>query len=597
MPAPRSSFVFASALAVLAFATACDSNKSTNSPNGKGKAKAGSTVEPFVFDDPFPDEAAVEAIAARPAPELTQMFGEPESPVDHWTMHGAGAQRTPAAAYEDGDRASELAAEAFASKDEARTVSPGLQCAAAEFGHFALAHGAEPAADVRGFILARCGSLVTNITFSIDLIEPKRAPKSAFTTPQLRGLFARVADSFPPDAHVGLWAGRSDQGGAVVRVYGQPRMVLEPVPLASGKTGYVELRGEMQWDAQSIVGYATVGEQGYSICKRSPGTNEQAPRFALRCRVDPNDERAMIELQATPRGRIMSRRALQLIVSPKGSVPDDYQAPQLSLPIGDERDGTAWATAVTALRRSAELSSVSLSVGQTDVAQSLLPHLLAALRNSGQAELLDQIAMGLIAGRKIDEDVGSGTFFFSTVPRAWTLERELAAVLQSPHARSKIFDPDLSTLAVASLANEEGQMRSSVIAGYTVLRDRDYSWEIAAFFDAVDRHRVARGLEPVIRVEGPNDRKVLEAYAGRVRAGEIAPSEALDALLDHFVEEAKRDFHGIMFSPYAFLGWEPQLEGTLVEAERVAAAVTITHFVPDGAAWGRYLVLVTYTKL
>jgi hypothetical protein len=140
-------------------------------------------------------------------------------------------------------------------------------------------------------------------------------------------------------------------------------------------------------------------------------------------------------------------------------------------------------------------------------------------------------------------------------------------------------------------------MRRSLLASYELYVDRDYAPEIAAFFDLVDRQRVARGLSPVVRVEAESDRKVLDATARRVRDGELDPGDALDGLLEHFVEVTRRPFQGIYFLPYELEGWTPELEGDLVTAPRVAAAVTVSHFSPPGSAWGRQLVLVVFTVL
>ncbi len=85
--------------------------------------------------------------------------------------------------------------------------------------------------------------------------------------------------------------------------------------------------------------------------------------------------------------------------------------------------------------------------------------------------------------------------------------------------------------------------------------------------------------------------------AVRIREGRIDPIDALDDLLTYFVDQTGRGFQGLLLAPHELDGWEPELEGPLVTAPKVAAAVTISHFVPPGAAWGRHLVLVVFTEL
>lgn len=83
---------------------------------------------------------------------------------------------------------------------------------------------------------------------------------------------------------------------------------------------------------------------------------------------------------------------------------------------------------------------------------------------------------------------------------------------------------------------------------------------------------------------------VLEEIAAR-------PTPASEQLLEHYVEQTHRSFQGLMLHPYELEGWVPELDGDLVTAPHVAAAVTMSHWSPPGSAWGRQLVLVVFTVL
>lgn len=190
-----------------------------------------------------------------------------------------------------------------------------------------------------------------------------------------------------------------------------------------------------------------------------------------------------------------------------------------------------------------------------------------------------------------------GSFFSTGAPSNWSIERDLASELLSPHSRARLFDPAATAVAYASLSDPSHAMRRSIIATYSEFRDRDYTSEVTAFFDAIDRRRAARGLPPVVRVQGPEDRRTLARIAARVREGDVDPETALEELLRHFAQSTRRGVQGRLLLPYSLDGWEPEIEGDLVDGRSVAAAVTISHFQPAGTAWGRQVVFVVFTVL
>jgi hypothetical protein len=82
-----------------------------------------------------------------------------------------------------------------------------------------------------------------------------------------------------------------------------------------------------------------------------------------------------------------------------------------------------------------------------------------------------------------------------------------------------------------------------------------------------------------------------------LRDGKLDPDTALYEILSHYVDQNQRSFQGMLLQPYELEGWTPTLEGELVTAPNVAAAVVVSHWSPPGSAWGRQLVLVVFTVL
>jgi len=581
-------FRFTAILAALLVASAC-------SPTTRGTRDPSSRTS-TALDDPFPKEEVLEQIAARPRPAPEKLFGRKVAAAEAWTLQGPGATETADHPYTGSDPNAKALATVASRDAEGRRVTAGMQCFAEELGRFVLAHGDPPAEDIEAFIAARCGTTVVEPAFTT---KPEGLfPPDGLALPRDREGLADLVASLPAGAHMGVWIGREGDRTMQAFAFGVPQVELEPVPLASGAHGWVELHGRVKWEPEVLSGHATAGALGFDGCESLPGVAVSPPAFALRCPVSPQDELAVIELHAVPRGRLLGSTVLRVAVSPRGMVPNAYSAPVLPLPVSEgEHDQTAVITAINALRRSAGLGPVSAASGQTTVIESLLPHLVAAMDDPSQAELADQIALGLVAGWKVEGNVRSGRFLVQASHYGTSLERELASQLVSPFTRAQLLDPDTSAVAYAELADETLGMRRSLVASYRLFVDRDYTPEIAAFFDLVDRQRVVRGLEPLVRVEAEQDRTLLQRTAARVRDGELDPSAALEELLQHYVEQNDRSFQGVMLHPYELEGWVPQLEGDLVTAPRVAAAVAMSHWSPPGSAWGRQLVLVVFTVL
>lgn len=594
MPAPMR-YVRAAVVPLLLAACAHVPAKDTSARARNARSTTPESARGLEIDDPFPTQDALDEITARPAPPTADLLGDPVAPVDAWTFTTPGATSADETIYAGEDESARALATVLGETGQGRRVVASMQCVAEQMGQFVLTHGDEPAGDVADFITGRCGSTVVSPAVMSQRMPIEEMPRRPLHAAKDRQFLDSIVEVLPAGASVGLWVGRGEDEGVMMVAWGVPEVELEPVPLTSvGR--HVDLRGRLSWDYDNLTGYATRGELGALPCRPIPREPVTSPDIALRCPVSADDEMTVVELSATPRDRLLGSRVLRVIVSPDEAGPVSYQAPTLSLPVGaDDHDAVALATAVSSLRRKAGMPPVRASAGQSEVIADLLPHFLATTRDQG--ELADQIAMGMMAGRRVDGEIRWGAFFTTGAPSNWSIERHLAAELLSPQSRARLFDPEATTVAYGSLSDPSHAMRRAVVATYSELRDRDYTEEIVAFFDSIDRQRVARGLEPVIRVQGPSDSKTLAEAALRVREGVQSPDDALDDLLEHFVRTNDRGFRGMLLMPYSLDGWDPEIEGPLVTAPRVAAAVTISHFRPEGAAWGRQLVFVVFTEL
>lgn len=590
--------ILARAAAVTLLSTACAHCSAKGTTHSPGDRVELTNSDPALeIDEPFPTEDELEQIVARRTPETPELLGNPVAPIDEWTLGAPGAEVADEEVYTGDDPSARALAMVLAEAGEGRKVARGMQCVAEQLGHFSLAHGDEPASDLRRFIVARCGTTVVSPATVTRRLPLKQLPGRALRSREDRSFLDHIVEGVPPGASVGLWIGRGEDEGVVSIAFGVPEVELEPVALTRVGS-HVELRGRVRFDFDIITGYATRGDLEALPCWPIADEPAVAPQFALRCPVSPNDEMTVVQLSATPRERQLGHAVLWLAVSPHDAAPSHYQAPRLELPIGaDEHDELALATAVNALRRTAGVPPIRASNAQSEVIADLLPHFLAAARGPGQEHLADQIALGMLAGRRVEAHISWGSFFMTAGPSHWSLERHLAAELMSPHSRARLFDPEAGIVAYASLSDPSHAMRRAVVATYDELTDRDYTAQIDALFDTIDSQRATRDLPPILRIQGPQDGKTLAAATARIQAGEQSPSEALEGLLEHFVQTTNRSFQGWVLLPYSLGGWSPQLEGDLVTAKKVAAAVAMGYFQPKGAAWSRHVVLVVFTEL
>ncbi len=555
-----------------------------------------SKIRAVPVPDPFPDEDTLAAIAARPAPGEAELLGEVVAPVDTWDLEGRGSLSTEWALYEGADLDARALGSALATDTTGRRVTRGMQCVAQEHGRFVLEYGDDPAADLAGFIAARCGTTVARVGVTVRRMPTEELPPALDVRRDGQAI-AHMIEAMEPGASVGLWRGTRGAESVIAFATGAPDVEIEPVSLFAATRGQVEIRGRVAWPYDNLRGFATHDEVGYYTCTPIRGEHPVAPAFALRCPVRVHDDMAVIELHATPPGRLLGRRVLRLIVAPGGAVPDAYHAPTLRLPIASgAHDVVAVAAAINAMRRRAGLTAVSVAAGQSTVLDDLLPHFFAATDDPSAKDLADQIALGMIAGRRVEASVRWGAFFSNHTPSSWTLGRELAAELLSPQARAQIFDPDATAVAYASLSDPSHGMRRGVIATYSTFGGDDPA-QVQRVFDALDRQRGARGLQPIVRIDGRRDLEVMRQASARVGEGQLEPEDALDDLLRHFVGETRRDMRGTILYPSSLAGWEPKLDGSLVTAHEVAAAVVVGHVQPPGAAWARPLVMIVYTEL
>lgn len=559
--------------------------------SGSGPGK-GREID-FAKMQPFPSPQKLEKIVSTTRPDLSDAAEDAPANVSTWTMADDLPAMLGAVPYE-GDNPDFLALSKIFAENEALRPTAAMLCYAREYGRFRVAHGGHFPGDIERFIGARCGVHLENIRIAYWIRDRPEGYEGGID-PRLHT--ETILSSFqntPPDSHVGAWIEAGDDEVVIVAVSGSPSFEMEPMPLHSGATGSIDVRGKLPWPASWVVGVVTRGEFGFRHCNPIEDEVVEADEVALRCTVDKGEPLVRVEVVAAPEGRLLGEQMFSGLFSPDGSLPSTYEAPVYELPVDPgDRSNAARLHGINALRQRAGLGPIRLSETQSQAVAELVPHFLDPKQKKHQ----DDIALGMLAGWTIDEPIRDAEIATTRIHRAWDLERELAGAMSSPYFRKTVLSQDRDLLASATVDLEPQQTRAVVDLMYSVFSPRNFAEAERTFFDELDLQRMAAGLPPVIRVHGPNDVKTLQASAERIRTGESTPTKELDFLASHFAQLVQRTFRSLAFAPMRLEGWRPEFEDELFKHEHIAAAVTISYFKPKGAAWGQHIVLMVYTIL
>lgn len=548
---------------------------------GSAPPKPEKTVAPIEVRQPFPDRARVETLATTKVEAPLSKIDLGMS-VDRWSVTDGWAESDYLAKYAGSDPDSA----AFATKALAQELVPtaSMTCVAHEMAKFQLATGTMSTTDdVRTFIQARCGVPFSGVAWSLFNLPKLNTPIDAFNL-RLEELTAGT--------HVGAAIARNDERGVLVVVHRLPTIALDPIAFDAGGDGKMFVRGSTQNPTEWIQATVSHGTFKHASCTPIPIQREGG--FAFECPTKPEDAMEVVEVTAAPQGSLIGSVLARAMFSPAGSLPLEYVIPELSLPVpeGDFSPG-AIVAAVNTLRTQAEFDDVRTVPAQNEITQNLLPLIIG----SQDVGVRNEATLGLLAGWQTEATIRGAGFQTAVGMASRSLAQQLAASMFSPSFRAVVMDPEADLLSVGTLLDTERDVRALLLSSYEEFEPRDFTPEKLSVLAALDSARARVGLEPVVRVEGSNDEATLQASAERIRTGEGEPRDELNKMLQHFVETAKREFRGAIFTPIQLEGWTPDFPDEFFKYEKVAVVTAVTYFKPKGAAWGQHVIFMIYTPL
>tara|TARA_R110002096_G_scaffold436085_1_gene667091 strand:- start:6372 stop:8162 length:1791 start_codon:yes stop_codon:yes gene_type:complete len=542
---------------------------------------------PTVIKHPFPKAGALDAIASRPAPDAAKTMESAPLSVSMWQLEGP---------FPDvlGTDKGVVLVDALHAGVDARlktrrpnlALTPGMQCFAREYGRFLGTHGIAPQLDLQAFMAGRCGVLATpQVSYVERELAQTLPPLDDATLDQLVG-------SLPArgQGELGVWLGSGERYHILLTAFAAPQLQLSTV---SHSEGTLRLAGTMRTATGWLQSHVTNGALGFRACTATPGSTAQLPAFDVSCSVNPSDANAVVDVLIGAPNALLGERVLSLVVPLSDPLSDTYRAAEFAAEFARSATKGDLVRQLNAVRESMSLPPIVNVVDQSRTAAALLPHYFeaAAARDRKTSEL---IALGLMAGWRVEGPIRDANFVSFMARRGDRLASTLAELTYFPSTRSTLLDPEASKLAIATMEGADSDTLAGYITTYTIFEDRRYRHYEEAMLDELDRHRAAKNMGPVERVDAD---KELDPIMTKLSKGRLTPSEGMNRALGAYAEKLGREFRGFTLGTMVIDGWMPTFPADLIDSKKVAVTARLGYYTGSGTNWGQYVIYLIYTKL
>jgi hypothetical protein len=542
----------------------------------------------------FPRQEALDELLLQPLPPDSAL-GERYRDLDTWELAGPFPDAVGAAPRPGGNALDPVVDDFVASRAGLVVATASMDCFAREIGRFLVAERGMPVEALQRFAAGRCAVATSPPDIRSFGWTNTRGLDEAGAVASLRAeIDQRLRDAVVGGPlEVGMWIHAGEDRVDVVVVSGERGVRIEPVPSVPGADGRVELRGELLQPAAHVGASVTRGRYEWSDCKADESV--KLPRFHLTCDVDAADAAAWITLVYTPPERLLGNVGLSLLVRPQGGEERVFSrfAYAPARPVADaDALSAAFTEVLNEVRGGAGLRPLTLDPQQSEAAEGIAPYYFAALIGEAPQSAADLIALGMLAGWKVDGIVQQGEFAWAWGVESLDVSRLLADALESPDARSALLSKEAERIAVGPLlgtGSQEGSAYLGVIAStYTLFSEATHRRDAERVHEKLREARAARGLAGPGALE--EARPLTVDAAARVQAGED-PRDVLEDLIQSGAE---------LLRGRPVVGWMAETQDLetivfpddFVSREEIDLAVAVPVRRPEGEAWGRYVVLL-----
>jgi hypothetical protein len=538
----------------------------------------------FVEQTVFPTKDVVAKLAAAPTP--AKLSDDHAKDVPAWDLTGPLPDAVDRAPVQDDSPWGKLMQEVAAPLGDAALLTEAMHCVARENALFYLVNDAMPAEMLERFIAARCGAPTGLAGSALQLITGDASIPD-------EKIYAQFQAKVRENAGKLLQGGRVEAGLAFVRKGGRavigisavPQTVrLERTPLAVGPDGKVVLRGEVIGATAGVKGLINRGKHGYAEC--TAATTVALPRFVITCPVSRDDEVAWLSVSAYPPGRVLGSPVVDMMVWPSGAPGKTYAKLARGAAPASAASTDELLAEINRVRGEAKLSALRLAEQETRTATRLAPHFFGALEGGKDEGISDQVALGLLAGWEVEGMVRTGNFVSTWINDAASWAEVVRAAITRPIGRATLLDPTAERVALGPADAARG--RGAVMSTYALFDAYKHDEDAKALAARIAAARGERGLlAPKLVIELNGD---AERAAQSVQAGARAPLEALSDLLSRASERLGRSVRGWVAESSALD--RIKLPDPLLTQPSLALGIGVAHHRPQGAAWGRFVVLI-----
>lgn len=522
----------------------------------------------------FTSEAKLKELMRQPKPE--KVLGGKRLDVEAWELVGTLPER-----YEDAPHGTaSLFASIFLASAEVAKAKPveSHECLARQVGQFMLRHKAQPGSQVRAYISARCGVWVPSVSNSWVESEAPAAMSDDELRKHLEPNVSRLFSKMRAGTRVGMSFERSAERAVVSLVWSQTETVLEPLAVRPGGEGLVVLRGMLDQNSAQVSAAVNQGPTAAAQCE-NVGT---PPAFELVCPTLKTDAHTWISVMSRQPSRLLGYEVARLLVFPSGTPGSAYKRSTL-VPTVAGSSAEEYVGQLNHVRGTLGLRPVQLSSAQSADNSELAPFYFSSgrLQTADQGGLEDLIALGVLAGWKVEFDIASGDFSAAVVDDE-LVSTLLRDQLEYPSTRRRLLDERAGLIGVG-LYREQGRL-AGLVSIYEPLVLPDFPDATKAVLAQLDAKRAKLKKSPVAwkRLQ-PDQEETFTAAKN--------PKRTFSAFLQACSSNFERAVSGwsISTSDLENIQWPDEL---LSQEPAEVAAIVTTHRDP-AEPWGTYVVMVT----
>lgn len=489
---------------------------------------------------------------------------------------------------------------AIAAAGAAIEPSDAMQCVANELARLTLhLRKGQPEEQIRRFIAGRCGAVaatpgyrVWEKEFPVEMTDEQVVAAEYGT---LQRKLSEILGASAPDA-VGFDIAREGSKVSFILATERPAVKVEPFDRIVSADGLLRVRGQVRFETDLLEGYVTAGRYGFRACQFNQAAI--APAFEMTCQVAPGDQSAWVQLLARPRGRVLPEEVLQVLTLRDPEAERVYRHERFgkSMPVASDVEfRNAVVLLVNEVRRAAKLPAISLSEPQSRAVSSAVLPLVSKYEHKTQEidTLVNEITLGLVAGWQVQGGVVQGARLTASMPILSQADATewLAQAFVRPYNRVVLLAPEAQVIAIGATFHKAPEAIGAVAISYRLFDEearRAVEDQVRARLVEL-RH--ARGLGDTTFIDSMEQ---LDETLRRIREENLEPTDSLWSLVQSTARFTQLPAHGFLWKTYDVDAIEFPLQ--VLQPGRLILTIGVTHFRPQGAAWGQYAAFFVIVK-